>query len=265
VRLLDLLQQRFPDSSKTTLRKMLEADRVRVNGAVARDAKAEVSSDDVVDVVSRKRAVDPRVEILHEDDDVLVINKAAGLLTVATEHGDDEETAESLLNRYTRALHVHRLDRETSGVLVFARNAWARDRLQEQFAGHDIERVYIAIAHGRLEPSSGTFRSQLVDEGRVRSAPGGKLAITHYRTLSFDGRDSLLELTLETGRRNQIRVHLAEAGHPVAGDAIYGVADGWARLALHATRLGFTHPRSGKMMRFEVRAPFWSAAAAPPL
>ena len=174
------------------------------------------------------------------------------------------ETAETFLNAYVGGTvhHVHRLDRDTSGLVVFAKNTWIRDRLQVLFAAHDIERVYVAIVHGKLREPSGTVRSYLAEDRnlRVRSvadAAEGKEAITHYRTVASGRRYSMLEVTLETGRRNQIRVHLAEAGHPVVGDTMYGKGreDDLGRLALHAKHLGFVHPRTGEKVSFTAELP----------
>ncbi len=260
--LLDVLAELFPDSSKTTLRKMLQSDRVRVDGAPERDAKRMIGKEQVTVVAKSSRPLDERVRLLYEDSDLLVIDKAAGLLSVPT---DDvlHETAETFLTRYAGAPvhHVHRLDRDTSGVLVFAKNTWIRERLQQLFAKHDIDRVYIAIVHGKLQQPSGTFRSHLAEDRnlRVRSvdADDGKEAITHYRTIASGRRYSMLEVTLETGRRNQIRVHLAEAGHPIAGDTMYGKGRerDLGRLGLHAKILGFVHPRSGERVRFTAELP----------
>ncbi len=247
---------------------MLQADRVRVNGTPERNAKRPITAADRVDVGSRRSVPDPRVAILHEDADLIVIDKGAGLLTVASPT-ETEETAVAFLNAYLRAprgedrVHVvQRLDRDASGVLVFAKNADMRERLQALFAGHDIERVYVAIVQGRLEPPGGTFRSFLVEDPslRMRSTSDpreGKEAITHYRTVASGPRYSMLEVTLETGRRNQIRVHLAEAGHPVVGDTMYGrgLEDPLPRLALHARRLGFVHPRTGRRVGYEAAVP----------
>ncbi len=267
--LLDVLQQRLPDSSKTTLRKMLQGDRVRVNGAPERDAKREIGPADRVDVAAKPaRPLDPRVRIVFEDNDLIVIDKAAGLLTVATAEVL-YETAEAFLNQYLgatpdtpRVHHVHRLDRDTSGVLVFARNTFVRDRLQELFAAHDIERVYVAIVYGKLKEPAGTFRSFLAEDSqlRVRSVADSsqrKEAVTHYRTTASGRRYSVLELTLETGRRNQIRVHLSEAGHPVLSDTMYGrgLDPDFPRLALHARTLGFVHPRTSRNVTFTADVP----------
>jgi RluA family pseudouridine synthase len=266
--LLDLLHQRFPDSSKTTLRRMLQDDRVRVNGKPERDAKRLVADNDRVDVAGRTERIDPRIRILFEDADLIVVDKAAGLLSVPSPEVL-YETAESFLNKYlgapageARVHHVHRLDRDTSGVLVFAKNTWTRDRLQELFAGHDIERIYVAIVHGKLREPAGTFRSVMAEDRnlKVRSVANpaeGKEAVTHYRTTASGRRYSILELKLETGRRNQIRVHLSEAGHPVLGDTMYGRGreDPIERLALHAKVLGFVHPRSGERRTFTSEVP----------
>jgi 23S rRNA pseudouridine1911/1915/1917 synthase len=262
--LLDVLQQRFPDSSKTTLRKMLQNDRVRVNGAPERDAKREIGENDAVEIVGQSERIDRRIRILYEDADLIVVDKAEGLLTVPT---DDVkyETAETFLRAYAgedRAHHVHRLDRDTSGVLVFAKNTYVRDRLQELFAVHDIDRLYIAIVYGKLREPSGTFRSFLAEDQhlRVRSvanAAEGKEAITPYRTIASGRRYSMLEMRLETGRRNQIRVHLSEAGHPIVGDTMYGRGfdQELGRLGLHARHLGFVHPRTGKKVSFDAELP----------
>lgn len=268
--LLDVLQQRFPDSSKTTLRKMLQGDRVRVNGAPERDAKRTVGDDDRIEVAAKPaRPLDPRLRVVYEDPDLVVVDKAEGLLTVPSAEVL-YENAEAFLNLYlgakpgeSRVHVVQRLDRDTSGVLVFAKNSWIRDRLQELFEGHDIDRVYVAIVYGKLREPSGTFRSYLTEgrDLRVRSSvlpvAGAKEAITHYRTTASGKRYSILEVTLETGRRNQIRVHLADAGHPIVSDTMYGRGfdPELRRLALHAKRLGFVHPRTGKKVTFTADVP----------
>jgi 23S rRNA pseudouridine1911/1915/1917 synthase len=259
--LLDRLQQLFPDSSKTTLRTMLKSDRVRVNGQPERDAKRELGEGDRVEVGSLSARLDPRIRILYEDADLIVVDKAEHLLSVPTDEVR-HENAEAFLNAYTSVHHVHRLDRDTSGVLVFAKTTHVRDRLQELFAAHNIERVYVAIVFGKLREPSGTFRSFLAEDRELRvrtvSVPAqGKEAITHYRTIASGRRYSMLELTLETGRRNQIRVHLSEAGHPVVGDTMYGKGRDLElrRLALHARDLGFVHPRTGKKVKFTADIP----------
>ena len=267
--LLDRLAQLFPDSSRTTLRQMLQGGRVRVNGEVEKDAKREIADDEAIDVVSKSvaRQLPPGLTILHEDGDVIVVLKSHGLLTVATER-ERETTVQAYLNAYLGAkrreerIHVvHRLDRETSGVLVFAKNFHARERLKEQFAEHSVDRVYVAIVEGAIEPPQGTIRSHLFerpDLKMVSVAPRAeaKLAVTHYRTIQSNAKFSMLEVTLETGRKNQIRAHLSEAGHPVIGDRMYGAtANPIDRLGLHAKLLGFVHPTTGQKMTFSTPLP----------
>jgi 23S rRNA pseudouridine1911/1915/1917 synthase len=266
--LLDALAALFPDSSRTTLRQMLQRGRVRVNAETEKDAKRRLEAGDFIDVGSKAMEVrlPPGLGLLHEDADVLVVVKACGLLTVPTER-DPEETAQAYLNEYLRAkrhgrVHVvHRLDRETSGVLVFAKNFHARESLKEQFAEHSVERLYVAIVEGKLDPPSGTIRSFLREEKSLRMKsvkgdPEARLAVTHYRTVHSGNSYSMLEVRLETGRKNQIRAHLSEAGHPVIGDQFYGSrSNPISRLGLHAQLLGFRHPTTGQRMTFSVPIP----------
>jgi 23S rRNA pseudouridine1911/1915/1917 synthase len=268
--LLDVLAFLFPDSARTTLRQMLAAGRVRVSGEVEKDARRVVEPEEIVEVGGKSagdRALPPGLVILHEDSDVIVVLKAHGLLTVATER-EREETAQAYLNTYLGArreerVHVvHRLDRETSGVLVFAKNFHARERLKEQFMEHSTDRVYVAVVEGRIEPPRGTFRSHLLERRDLKMEsvdPGhadAKLAVTHYRTIANVPGYAVLEVTLETGRKNQIRAHLSEAGHPVAGDTMYGATTNpLGRLGLHAKLLGFDHPTTGKRLVFTAPVP----------
>lgn len=266
--LLDALQELLPDSSKTKLRQLLQHDQVLVNGKPERSAKRELAARDCVEIAGKSSRLDSRLRLLFEDADILVVEKPEGLLTVPAEKGRAENT-EALLNVYLgarhgemRAFHVHRLDYDTSGVLVFAKNAFAHARLQEQFARHTIDRRYIALVRGKMTPEKGTLRAFLAEGADLRvrlvaDPAQGKEAITHYRTLDAGPRVSRLELTLETGRRHQIRVQLSHAGHPVLGDAMYD-KDGpnpLRRLALHAKHLAFAHPRSGKKLAFTVEPP----------
>ena len=266
--LLDALAAMFPDSSKTTLRQMLQGGRVRVDREIEKNAKRVLDAGEVVSVGERveKRSLPAGLEILHEDDDIIVVLKSHGLLTVATER-ERETTAQAYLNAYVgekggERIHVvHRLDRETSGILVFAKHFDARERLKNRFAEHDVERIYVAVVEGHLDPPKGTFRSHLRERRdlrmeSVKAHPDAKLAVTHYRTIKTVPRYSMLEVTLETGRKNQIRTHLAEAGHPVVGDRLYGSEiNPLGRLGLHAKHLGFEHPMTGKRLSFTAPIP----------
>jgi 23S rRNA pseudouridine1911/1915/1917 synthase len=257
--LLEALRALVPSASNRTLRRMIEQGRVRVNSRTVSVGRAPVEAGDVIEVGARMRpAADLQgIEIAFEDDDLVVVNKPSGLLSVATEH-ETERTAYACLRAHVRRqspgvkLHiVHRLDKFASGLLVFAKSERIRERLRALFRSHEIERRYWAIVEGRVEAPTGTIRSRLAeDRSRRMHSTGegglGKLAVTHFRVLRRWPNLTALEVTLETGRKNQIRAHLSELGHPIAGDRAYrSTTDPLGRLALHAFLLGFTHPSTG--------------------
>jgi 23S rRNA pseudouridine1911/1915/1917 synthase len=207
------------------------------------------------------------LEIIYQDRDLLVVNKPAGLLTVATEH-ERERTAYAYLRSYLRQhaprrklFVVHRLDKFVSGILTFATSESVKERLQSLFMRHNIERKYWAIVEGRLKQERGTIQSFLAEDRSRRmhstdKAGAGKRAVTHWQVLRRFPNWTALEVTLETGRKNQIRAHLSEMGYPIVGDKSYGsTADPFGRIALHAFRLGFTHPTKGTPLLFETQAP----------
>ncbi|MGH7278661.1 MAG: RluA family pseudouridine synthase [Candidatus Rokuibacteriota bacterium] len=260
------MQALHPASSRTTLRKWLAAGRVRVNGVVVRRGDRPVDAGDRLQLGPAPPPAFPApLRLVHEDDDLLVVDKPPGLLTIATAH-ERERTVYRLLSDYVAGLSgrrifiVHRLDRETSGLLVFARSPDVKRHLQSQFEARSVERLYVAVVEGRVREASGVLRGRLVQDPARRVRPTrdprrGQEAITRYRVLAH-GRDTTrLELSLVTGRRGQIRVQLAELGHPIVGDRLHGSRrDPLRRLCLHATRLAFTDPR-GRRVHFESRPP----------
>ena len=265
--LAERLRALFPDSSGRSLKQWLGSGRVEVNGRVCRDGRAVVGAHDRIELGGRGRIPFPKgLGLVYQDGAIVVVDKPARLLTVATER-ERERTAYRLLWDYLAAQRprerpfiVHRLDRETSGLLVLAKSPEAKQRLQAQFEARAVERVYRALVKGRVREESGTLECRLVEDRslRVHTAQGleGKTAITRYRVLSRGQDTTLLELSLGTGRRRQIRVQLAAIGHPIVGDREHGGPGGqFRRLCLHATRLGFVHPTTGKSMRFESAAP----------
>ena len=206
-------------------------------------------------------------EILYEDDSIVVIDKPAGLLTMATA-AENTRTAYAMLRAHLngrkppeKLFIVHRLDREASGLLVFAKTAESKERLQNQFKDHSAGRQYVAVVEGRLKENALTVRSYLTENAvyRVYSTQNrkvGKLAVTHVKVLKRSSKMSLVEIRLETGRKHQIRVHLADQGHPIVGDTAYaGASKATRRLALHAERLDFTHPVNGRHMTFHAPHP----------
>jgi RluA family pseudouridine synthase len=205
--------------------------------------------------------------LLYEDRDILVVDKPAGLLTVGTD-SDKSRTAYFALTDYVRnrcaksrnrVFIVHRLDRETSGLLVFAKSEEAKLRLQEHW--HETEKTYLAVVHGKCQKRSETITTYLAENKAhvVYSTPDstkGKLSHTAYRVLKQTKDFALLEVDLLTGRKNQIRVHLAGIGHPIVGDAKYGRGnEPRVRLALHARTICFKHPFSGKQLVFVAKVP----------
>lgn len=267
--LRERLRAMYPASSGHTVKKWLEGSRVRVNGDVVRRGDVRVASDDRVDLTSAPLPpFPPSMRLVHEDDEILVVDKPAGLLTIATER-ERERTAYRLLSEYvaSRAAEahrrsifiVHRLDRETSGLLVFAKTPPAKLKLQDQFKARSVERAYLAIVEGRVRDESGVLRSRLAEDRSLRVRPtagrAGKDAVTRFRVVERRRDTTVLELALETGRRGQLRVQLAELDHPIVGDRAYGSKrNPIGRVCLHAIRLAFVHPR-GRRMRFESPAP----------
>ncbi|HAL44791.1 MAG TPA: RNA pseudouridine synthase [Phycisphaerales bacterium] len=214
-----------------------------------------------------KRHLPRNLEIIYEDDDIIVVDKPAGLLTVKTAT-EKTKTAQYILTDYVRKGNyksrkqtylVHRLDQWTSGVLIFAKSEGVKDKLQEQW--DKTEKKYLAVVHGHLKEKEGVVSSYLAENKMfvvysTNDKIKGKLSHTAYKVVKESGNFSLLEINLLTGRKNQIRVHLADLGHPIVGDRKYGKGDdGFKRLALHAKSISFLHPATGKQMFFETKMP----------
>jgi RluA family pseudouridine synthase len=199
-----------------------------------------------------------KLEVIAEDDSIIVVNKPAGLLTMATET-EKTRTAYAILRAYLnnkkhpeKLFIVHRLDREASGLVVFAKSPESKERLQDQFKDHSAGRRYVAVVEGRVKEDAFTVRTNLAENAvyRVYSTPNRKLgrpAVTHVKVLKKNSKTTFVEVLLETGRKHQIRVHLAERGHPIVGDKAYGsTLNPIRRLALHGVQLEFRHPVSGE-------------------
>ena len=249
----------FPDASRTAARGWLAAGRVQVDGVVVRRGDAEIPDGARVTLGAPAPRFPSALRLVHEDDDLIVVDKPAGLLTIGTER-ERERTVYRLLFDYVRPtpspsartaprlLIVHRLDRETSGLLVFAKWPAVKHALQAQFAARAVERGYVAVVEGRVRDDAGTLRDRIVEDPttlRVRTGRGGREAITDYRVRERRARSTVLELRLRTGRRGQIRAQLAAVGHPIVGDRAFGAAtDPVRRVCLHASLLAFTDARA---------------------
>ena len=267
--LLDFLIAQMPDTSRTRVKELL-AHNVYVDGRRTSQFNFPLQKGMKVSIerASFKDRLRPRdLDIVFEDQHLFVVNKHEGLLSYSKNPAD--KSVITVLNQYLAATHqrchahiVHRLDRDTSGLMVVGKSKEVSRMFEEDWKGMVFDRRYVAVAWGNIEPPKGEIRSWLTDgEYCVLSSPtdnGGKLAVTHYEVRQTSRRYSLVDLKLDTGRRNQIRVHLRELQHPVVHDPMYGYKDDLSpihRLALHAYRLCFIHPVSGQRMRYETPVP----------
>jgi len=304
--LLAALQQLSPESSKNNLKTWIEQGRVSVDETRVSSCRQELLPGQELRVGPRVAYTEHGIKILYEDEHLVVLDKPDKLLTVATA-AENEKTVHAILKRRLRRMvyPVHRLDRDTSGVMLFAYTTEARDLLKDQFAEHKIDRIYMAIVEGTPTPLKGTWKSTLVEddfffvksiptpeaapvrnfgpakppkndfrsreaaryaqrkafiEQKVKSEETGKLAITHYEVLKQRKHTALVKFVLETGRKNQIRVHASEAGFPILGDTKYGGQTNRRRLCLHAHILGFHHPFRNKKMKFVSPLPEYFAS-----
>ena len=265
--LIDALAVIHPTAKKNSLRRMIAQGRVRVGEERAEHPRQKVPSGSVVTILSRddgdaptkpKQGI-PEPRVLYSDSQIIVVEKPHGLLSVATDRGEadtmfDRAAKWAWENGRTRALLVHRLDRETSGCLLIARNPEARDKLQAQFKNRSIERVYHAVVHGAPSAQSGTVKARIQEtkDMRVRLVKDGKRAgreaITHWELEERGTTHSLIRIKIDTGRRAQIRLHMANMGCPVAGDTRHGWGKASVnRLCLHASSLTFDHPNGERM------------------
>lgn len=267
--LLTYLYEVMSNRSRNSVKGILSRGQVFVNGTVSTQFNDSLQPGDRIEIRTRVATNDvglTGVNILHEDDDLIVIEKEAGLLSIAS-HDEKLMTAYRQLTEYVRQIHpknrifvVHRLDRDTSGVMLFAKNKEAQQTLQNSWQESVQERAYVALVEGAVK-KDGTITSWLTESKTfmVYSSPhdnGGQKAITHYKVLQSNRNFSLLQVNLDTGRKNQIRVHMKDIGHPVVGDKKYGSRNNsLGRLGLHAYAIAFTHPANGESMRFESEVP----------
>ena len=267
--LLTFLQEMMPESSRTKVKELL-AHNVYVDGRRTSQFNFPLQKGMKVSVekANGKDRLRPRdLDIVYEDQHLMVVNKHEGLLSYSKFPND--KTVITVLNQYLEASHqrchahiVHRLDRDTSGLMVVSKSKEVSQKFEEDWKGMVYDRRYVAVAWGKIEPPRGEVKSWFTDgEYCVLSSPtdnGGKLAVTHYEVRQTSRRYSLVELKLDTGRRNQIRVHLRDLQHPVVHDPMYGYKDDLSpinRLALHAYRLCFKHPVTGRRLQFETPVP----------
>jgi len=285
---VDLIMKAITGRSRSQLRGMCMNGCLTINGRAVTEPSTAVSEGDVVEVkydpqrkyreswlgkFQGKSSPDKfqckTFSVVFEDDYLIVVDKQPGILTVPTENQESRTLVDEVTRYFgdhTRALVVHRLDRETSGLLVFAKQSPIAGALQDQLRLRAPDRVYLALVAGLMKEDAGQYESYLATSKRlsrysVENPDGGEHAITHFAVEERLADTTLVRVKLDTGRRNQIRVHLAEANHPIIGDRRYrpnlSKHSDWphTRLALHAHILGFQHPVSGEDLRFVSEMP----------
>lgn len=269
--LMQFLLAKMGGMSRNSVKSLLSHRQVMVNGKVTTLFNTGLKAGDTVLVSSARGNIElthPKLKIIFEDQYLIVVEKKEGLLTVSTGKSD-ETTAFSILKNYVkkaspqnRIYVVHRLDRETSGIIMFAKTREIQLALQENWHRVITRRVYVALVEGKVEKPKDTIVTWLTENEKslkIHSSNidnGGQQAVTHYRTLKTNDNFSLLEVELETGRKNQIRVHMQDIGHPIAGDKKYGSEiSPIGRMGLHARVLAFIHPMSLENVTFETQVP----------
>ena len=261
--LLDHLKLAFPDSSSSTLRSWVEQKRIFVDEKCIFRANSMIKQGCLITIGAKPLPKEGPLKIVYEDADLIVVDKPSGLLSVANEKNTQPSVHAWIKHRFPNKVIpvVHRLDKDTSGLMLFALNSESFRSLKEMLAKRDVKRIYRALVEGSLT-EDGIWRHYLREDTnlvmRVCSRPADDtvLAVTHYTVIKTGAQYSLIDCALETGKKNQIRVQAADSGHPIAGDTKYGCKKEEAhRLCLHARLLEFEHPTTKKKMIFESEPP----------
>ncbi len=270
--LLESLFQHFKGESRTTVKSYLRNRQVSINNMTSTQFDHELKSGDVVKISSERTKESlkhPLIRVVYEDDNIIVVNKNSGLLSIATDK-ETQKTAYNIIREYLRRedpsakiFIIHRLDRETSGLMLFAKDERTKLIMQRNWNESVLERKYLAVTNGVIEQEEGVISTYLTESKALKVyatiKEQGKIARTKFRVLKTNQRRelTLLELQLDTGRKNQIRAHLEYVGHPIIGDKKYGATkpSPIERVALHAQTIVFIHPVTGKEMKFETSIP----------
>ena len=268
--LLAWLLNKLPHKSRNVVKAVLRDGQVAVDGTPVSQFDHPLRPGQKIEVRWDKKTplqLPRGLNIVYEDQELLIINKPSGLLTIATDK-EKRKTAYAILSDYvkkedpdSKIFIIHRLDRETSGLLMFAKNVKVKQQIQESWATTIDQRTYVGVVAGEVAQAEGTIVSWLRESKALivyssKNPQQGQKAVTHYKKLISNSNFSLLQITLETGRKHQIRVHMQEIKHPIIGDSKYGSTENpIRRLGLHAQVLAFTHPKSGRPYRFETEIP----------
>lgn len=268
--LLSLLISNLPQKTRKLLKAVLKDKQVSVDGKAITQFDHTVTPGKTVEVQWQREIRDKelsKLDIVHIDEDIIVVDKPAGLLTIATDK-EKRKSAYSILSNFVKKENpdnkifiIHRIDRETSGLLMFARSEKVKQKIQTTWNDTIGQRTYVAAVEGEVTPAEGTISNYLTESKAFtvyssRSEKHGRKAVTHYKKIKSNNDFSLLHLNLETGRKHQIRVHMQDIGHPIVGDKKYGsTVTSLGRMCLHAMVLAFTHPTTGEELRFETKVP----------
>ncbi|WP_294375827.1 RluA family pseudouridine synthase [uncultured Clostridium sp.] len=276
IRIDKYLTQIFEDKSRSFIQGLIEKENIKVNGKIPKSNYKLRKSDEIEIIIPEPEIlkVEPEnipIDIVYEDEDVIVVNKPQGMVVHPAPGNYNGTLVNALLyhckdlssiNGVIRPGIVHRIDKDTSGILVVAKNDEAHNKLSEQLKDHSMKREYYALIEGRLKNDSGTIDKPLgrnkKDRLKIGIVEDGKRAVTHYEVLERYNGYTLIKCVLETGRTHQIRVHMSSIGFPLVGDPLYGFKRQKFKVegqVLHAKTLGFIHPRSGKYMEFTSELP----------
>lgn len=268
--LMTFLMEKLSNRGRNAVKAILARGQVSVNDHIVTKYNYRLQPEQQVMIHWGKPVEQVKLfglKILHEDDDIIVVQKEAGLLSIASPDEKEMTAYRQLMehvrgeNPKNRIFVVHRLDRDTSGVMMFAKNEKTKKLLQDSWKDAVQQRTYVALVEGTVKKAEGTITSWLKESKTLmmyssQKPNDGQKAVTHYKVLQSNREYSLVEVQLETGRKNQIRVHMKDIGHPVVGDKKYGSKNNTlGRLGLHAQVLAFTHPTTGQTLRFESRIP----------
>ncbi len=268
--LMKFLIENLPNKNRNNIKSLLKNKQVLVDGAAISQFNHPLNpGQEVMITESRFSDKDMKgIKVVYEDEYLIAVEKASGILSIATDK-EREKTAYNIVKNYVKSRNpleklfiVHRLDRETSGVMIFAKTEEIQQILQTNWQKMVLERTYVAVVEGKVEKNSDTIISYLKENSAFvtfssdKEIEGSKKAVTHYTVLKRSKGFSLVEANIETGRKNQIRVHMQSLGHSVVGDKKYGATTNpLGRLGLHAKSIIFKHPKTGKVLSFQTGIP----------
>lgn len=271
IKLIDFLREKMSSYSKNNIKSFLSKEMVSINNKIVSQYDYKLEKDDVVEIKNnyiKNKKYNIKIKILYEDNYIIVIDKPSGLLTMAS-NKEKKKTAYNIVREYliesnknNKIFIIHRLDKDTSGVLIFAKDLNTKSLFQNKWSENVLSKEYVAVVEGHPKANKGTIKTYLKENSQgyvfsVKSKKEGKIAITSYEKIKENKRYTMVKVFIKTGRKNQIRVHLKELGYPIVGDKKYGSGlDPVKRLCLHAKRLELINPINNKEMVFESNTPF---------